>query len=286
MPHRTLAEQVRGGFPGALRAAEFVDRLAVACMDQGFEARSSLLIVGVCRDELCFPFVARLEDEWGPAFHIGSLGGLPTIGRTGIAAALGHAPESPGAPQRYLVVAAAHVGMDETGEFGFLRRDHQAAETNTCGALMALREDLVRGRADAGYRADDPEMSLLRQRLLPTVAEGPVPSIVELTTLLARLIDQDVHDLIRWRVQSHPGFHEVQVAVVTGVLVHTAGGDWVQPIRTRLWSSLTGSAELDLAPAEVTSPPVPDSGASAPAPGHPTSPPDPDAGASGATPSA
>lgn len=246
MPHRTLGEQVHGGFPGALRASEFVARLARSCAELGFEARSSLLIVGVCRDEVCFPFVARLEDEWGPAFHIGSLGGLPTLGRTGISAALGHAPDSPGAPRRYVVVAGPHVGMDETGGFGHLRRDHQSADSRACGALMGVRDDLLAGRGDAGYDPDDPEMSLLRQRLAVRLRDAPVPGIVGLTQLLARLIDEDIGSLLAWRASVPAVQHEALVVVVTGVLVHTAGGDWFQPVRPRLWSSRSGEVALRL----------------------------------------
>jgi hypothetical protein len=246
MPHRTLAEQVRGGFPGAVRATDLVDRLADRCTELGFLASSSLLIVGVCRDELCFPFVARLEDTWGPAFHVGSLGGLVTIGRTGISAAFGHAPEDPGAPRRYLVVAGPHMGMDETGEFGTLRREHQAADSRACGALMAFRDELLGGHVDLGYDPNDPEMSLLRQRLVSSLAYGTIPDPVQLTRHVAQLIDEDLAELIRWRASARRDTHEVRVAVVTGVLVHTSGGDWFEPHRSRFWSSRSGDFDLDL----------------------------------------
>lgn len=247
MPHRALAEHVRAGFPGAMRATEFVDRLGASCAELGFVASSSLLVVGACRDELCFPFVARLEDVWGPAFHIGSLGGLLMIGRTGIGAAFGHAPDAPGAPQRYVIVAGPHIGMDEVGEFGFLLREHQFVDSRTCGALMAFRDEVRSGCLDLGYDPDDPEMSLLRQRLVPALpATGIVPSPVELTQLAAGLIDDDLSRLIEWRASSFPDHHEVRAAVVTGVLVHTTGGDWFAPHRSRFWSSRAGEIELSL----------------------------------------
>ena len=246
MPHRTLAEQVHGGFPGALRATDLIARLEDRCSELGFVASSSLLMVGVCRDELCFPFVARLEDAWGPAFHIGSLGGLLTIGRTGISAALGHAPEEPGAPQRYVIVAGPHIGMDEIGEFGQLRREHQTVDSRACGALMAFRDELRGGHLETGYDPDDPEMSILRQRLVSSLPEAEIPDPVQLTRLVAGLIDQDLDDLIRWRASSLPSSHEVRVVAVTGVLIHTSGGDWFEPLRSRFWSSRLGDADLDL----------------------------------------
>lgn len=245
MPHRTLADQVHNGFPAAMRVTDFVDRLGEACAQLDLVATSSLLIVGVCRDELCYPFVARLEDVWGPAFHIGSLGGLVTIGRAGISAALGHAPEDPGAPRRYVVVAGPHIGMDEAGEFGHLRREHQAADTGTCGALMAFRDELVDGHVEVGYDPNDPEMSLLRQRLMSSLAYGSIPGPVELARLVARLIDHDIGDLIRWQ-SSRSRSHEVFVALVTGVLIHTGGGDWFEPGHSRFWSSRSGEIAWEL----------------------------------------
>jgi hypothetical protein len=246
MPHGTLAQQVRSGFPGALRVTDFLARVDAACSQLGVTASSSLLIVGVCRDELCFPFVARLEDIWGPAFHVGSLAGLVTIGRTGIAAAFGHAPQDPGAPARYLVVAGPHIGMDEDGGFGHLRREHQSVDSRACGALMSFRDELAGGHLGLGFDPNDPEMSLLRQRLVSALTYGRVPDPVELTELVARVIDDDINELIRWQASTRSSSHEVAAAVVTGVLVHTTGGDWFDPQRSRLWSTHAGEQTWDL----------------------------------------
>ena len=46
MPHRTLADQVCGGFPGAVRTPDPVARLADRCAEHGFLTSSSLLIAG------------------------------------------------------------------------------------------------------------------------------------------------------------------------------------------------------------------------------------------------
>ena len=141
--------------------------------------------MGVCRDEVCFPFVAQLEAVWGPAFQLGSLGGLLTVGRTGIAAVASHAPREPGEPVRYVLVAAAHIGVDDAGNFGYLRREHQDVSSRTCGALMAFRDELLTSRLRLGYDPVDPEMSLLRQRILTALVYGDIPEPVELTQIVA-----------------------------------------------------------------------------------------------------
>ncbi len=244
MPTRSLARQITDEFPGAVPAAEFVGTWRAQCFRAGFDASTALLAVGVCRDEVCFPFVAQLESVWGSAFQLGSLGGLLTVGRTGIAAVASHAPREPGEPLRYVVVAAAHIGVDAAGTFGYLRREHQEVSSRTCGALMAFRDELLTSRLHLGYDPVDPEMSLLRQRILTALVYGEIPEPVELTQVVARVIDEDLRDLLEWIGAEGMPDQEVQTAVVTGVLIHTAGGDWFQPHNPRIHSSLTGERLL------------------------------------------
>jgi hypothetical protein len=180
VPTRTLARQIVDEFPGAVPATEFVATWRNRCRPAGFDADTALLAVGTCRDEVCFPFIGQLEADWGPAFQLGSLGGLLTVGRTGIAAMASHAPQEPGAPVRYVIVAAAHIGVDAAGTFGYLRRDHQEVSSRTCGALMAFRDELLTSRLRLGYDPVDPEMSLLRQRVLTALVYGEIPEPVEL----------------------------------------------------------------------------------------------------------
>jgi hypothetical protein len=246
MPTRTLATQIRDEFPGAVPALDFVARWRERCFTAGFDADTSLLAVGVCRDEVCFPFVAQLEAVWGPAFQLGSLGGLLTVGRTGIAAVASHAPGEPGEPARYVIVAAAHIGVDDSGTFGYLRREHQEASTRACGALMAFRDELLTSRLRLGYDPVDPEMSLLRERILTALVYGEIPEPVELTQVVARVIDEDLRDLLGWVQDASTPEREVQTAVVTGVLIHTARGDWFQAQGPRIHSTLTGERALAL----------------------------------------
>jgi hypothetical protein len=246
MPTRSLARQIRDEFPGAVPATDFIARWRERCFTAGFTADTSLLAVGVCRDEVCFPFVTQLETVWGPAFQLGSLGGLLTAGRTGIAAVASHAPREPGEPVRYVLVAAAHIGVDDAGNFGYLRREHQDVSSRTCGALMAFRDELLTNRLRLGYDPVDPEMSLLRQRVLTALVYGDIPEPVELTQIVAGAIDEDLRALLDWIQEVSVPDREVQTAVVTGVLIHTPQGDWFQAHGPRIHSTLTGDHALEL----------------------------------------
>jgi hypothetical protein len=186
-------------------------------------------MVGVCRDELCFPLVERLQDDWGSAFQLGSLGGLLLLGRTGLAAAQNHAPADAG-PRRYVVVAVAHIGVDEGGQPGQVRRPGQDEPSATCGALMGFRRELTSGQLHVELDPVDLEQSLLRQRLLTALRYGEVPDPVALT-LVARDAIMDDLQAIAGTLGDHG---PVDVAAVGGVLVHTPDGDWVAPHRASL----------------------------------------------------
>ncbi|MCU0263221.1 MAG: hypothetical protein MUF09_06035 [Candidatus Nanopelagicales bacterium] len=246
MPTRTLARQIRDEFPGAMPATDFVDRWREQCLVAGFDPGSALLAVGACRDEVCFPFVAALESVWGPAFQLGSLGGLMTIGRTGIGAVASHAPGASGEPRRYVVLACTHIGVDDSGAFGYLRRAQQDRSSRTCGALMAFRDELLTSRLHLGYDPVDPEMSLLRQRMLTALVYGEIPEPVEMAEVAAAVIAHDLRELLGWIGQDSAADGEFQAAVVTGVLIHTSTGDWFQAHEPRIHSSVTGDRALEL----------------------------------------
>jgi hypothetical protein len=244
MPMRTLAQQVQDAFPGALPAEEFLTAWQQGCQGEGFTSGAALLVVGVCRDEVCAPFVASLEREWGPAFNIGSLGGVITVGRTGMAAVAGHAPQVADQPMRYVIVACAHVGMDPAGNFGRFRRDHQPGSSRACGALMTFRDELLTGHLNLAYDPADPEMSLMRQRIFSGLNYGDLPDPVEITEVAAGTIAADLDALMAGTLAELD--REVQVAVVTGVLVHTTDGDWFQAHAPRIWSSRSGTRAVAL----------------------------------------
>lgn len=136
---------VRAAFPDALRTEDFCARVDAAAHGAGYQPGATLLVTGSCRDELCFPFGDLLQRTWGSAFHIGSLGGLLFLGRTGMAAAAQHAPRGH-RRRRYLVlVALTHVGFGADGTPGRVGRPHQDEESSACGALVALRDEIAQG---------------------------------------------------------------------------------------------------------------------------------------------
>jgi limiting CO2-inducible B/C-like protein len=222
-----FAERAVEIFPEAVERETFVARSAAALAVHGFVPGSALAMIGVCRDELTFPLVDRLQRVWGPSFDLSSLAGMLFLGRTGIAAAKNHAPSADGR-QRFVAFVFSHIGIDEDGVVGQCRRPGQAEPSPACGALAAFRQELVEGRLDVDLDPADLEQSLLKQRLLRAITYGDVPDLVSLTRLARDVIYDDLLELVS---QLEHGA-DTDVAVISGVQVHgPAGSGFVAPGR-------------------------------------------------------
>lgn len=215
-------------FPRALPANQFVNSTQDCLAPHGVHRGSALPLIATCRDELAFALTAELQRAWGPAFNMAGLAGLLTLGRTGVAAARGHAPIVDGR-RTFVVIGLTHVGVDDAGVVGNCERPGVPGASHTCGALMALHDDLRGGdvhTSDYPYLDKyDPEQSRLRERIAPRVAD---PANVDLLTVLRiarELIDEDIDAVIKvLRDDDIPA----DVAVFTGIHIHgPRGADYV-----------------------------------------------------------
>lgn len=230
MPFHVTLEQ---HYPGAVGAADFADWTQWALARVGFRPTNALALIGVCRDELMLGFEAEVTRVWGPAFDLASLGGMIFLGRTGISAALGHVPGEDGR-HRFVAFCFPHIGIDEDGAVGRVRRRGMYAASSACGALAAFREQLTGGRLDLGLDPGDPEMSLLRLRMLSALRYGDVPDLVAMTEVARQVALSDVQALVSGIEDDAP----VDVAYLSGVVVHTPDG-------RDLVGSVTSSVVID-----------------------------------------
>jgi hypothetical protein len=202
---------------------EFLAWTRTALAPHGFQAATALPLVSVCRDELMFPFLDAVSAQWGHCFDMSSLAGLPLLGRTGIGAALGHAPGDDGR-HRLVVFAFPHIGIDADGVVGSVERPGVAGSTAACGAVAVARRALVRGVSGVVLDRHDVEESLLVARLREVLGDGLVPDLVVVTELVRAAAVEELSVLL-----SDLNTPEVPVdyALVSGVLVHEYGGDRV-----------------------------------------------------------
>lgn len=239
----TAASKVlRTTFPSAIPATGFVRATRELLAPHGFHAANTLPLIATCRDELAVTITARLYDTWGAGFSMAGLGGMIVLGRTGILAASGHAPVEDNV-RRFIVVALPHIGLDSHGVIGNVERPGVPGVSHTCGALMALHDELRGDNAPTGdypfLDLADPEQSMLRDRIPPFLPEGPLPDLAGLTRIARDVITADTHKVINVlrEGQSRP----THVAVFTGIHINGPGGtEYVEP----------GACYLDLGPDE------------------------------------
>jgi hypothetical protein len=224
----TFTDTLARDFPHALPANQFVNSTQDCLAPHGVHRGSALPLIATCRDELAFALTAELQRAWGPAFNMAGLAGLLTLGRTGIAAARGHAPIV-GGRRTFVVIGLTHVGVDDAGVLGNCERPGVPGASHTCGALMALHDDLRGGdvhTSDYPYLDKyDPEQSRLRERIAPRVADPANTDLLTILRIARELIDQDTDAVIKvLRDDDIPA----DVAVFTGIHIHgPRGADYV-----------------------------------------------------------
>lgn len=209
-------------FPRAVPADEFLSSLRGALGPMGFTPERTLALVSICRDELTTRFFGMVEDDWGNAFTLAGLGGVPALGRTGWQAAIAHIPYTEGRG-RLLVVGMPHIGIEADGSIGVTVRPGQDQPTATCGALSAITALASEGNLPPTVDVDDYEATQLALRLVDP--HRPPPTLVELTLAALDAIEVDVWRAIdRFEVWRH-----ADVSVWCGVQIHGHDRDWVWP---------------------------------------------------------
>ncbi len=185
-----------------------------AVSEFGFKTSNTIACVGVCRDELCRSFVWTVREDWGEAFNFSGLAGMLTLGTSGFSAAHYHAPIIDGR-ERYLYIVMPHIGISEEGEFGQCLREGRHGSSVACGALTAVREELLGGGLDLSIDHHNIEYSMLKQLLAPRLTDE-VPDMATLTLIASELISDELERMIDLTVD----IETADYAVLTGVQIH------------------------------------------------------------------
>jgi hypothetical protein len=209
--HEALNEH----FPGAMRQPDFVTRSHDTLRRFGFNADNTIACVGVCRDEITFPFIHEIQLKWGEAFNFSSLAGMLFLGRTGFLAAKHHSPLIDGR-ERYVYYNLPHIAIDENGEIGRYCRAGRSEVSGACGALAAFHKEMESGKLNLEYDPDDVEQSLLKHRLFGKIRYGEIPGLVKLTYLTLDVILEDLQKMIEQTIDPR----QSDFAVFSGIQIH------------------------------------------------------------------
>lgn len=218
-----FSETIARVFPGAVPQKDFVEGTRERLELHRFTRDNTLACVAICRDEIAGPLADDVEDAWGPSFSLASLAGMLTAGRTGFSAAAHHGPVVDG-KRRFVIYAMPHIAISAEGTIGEVLRPGVESPTAACGALAGFRKELELGTLDVSLDHTDVEQILLKQRLIARIRYGSVPSLEDLTSLVANVIEDDLRSI------GGSLSADIDVAVLTGIQVHgPEGANFVQP---------------------------------------------------------
>ncbi len=210
-------------FPVFYTEVDFVKKTYKALKKLGFTDENSIASVCICRDEISQSVRSIIKHTWGEAFNFSSLAGMFTAGKTGLMAAMHHAPKVDG-KERYVYYVIPHTAIDEEGRTGFCKRKG-IKESSACGALCLFLKELTDGKLHITIDEEDIEESLLKRRLLREIPYGQIPDLIELTKTTRGIIQSDLEHAIEKVVDTTKSDY----SLITGIQIHAPDGNYIWP---------------------------------------------------------
>ncbi len=216
---------LRGLFDPLYGEVDFVKRTYAALKSHGFSDANTIAATCICRDEISQTLRSIIKHMWGgEAFNLSSLAGMFFAGKTGLLAAMHHAPVT-GGRERYVFYALPHVAIGAEGQIGMCKRTGREGDSIACGSLNAFQKEMAGGRLNLSLENEDVEQSLVKQRLLREIPYGHVPDLLELTKITHKAIHTDLESVISKIVD--PG--KSDYALITGIQIHGPENNYVWP---------------------------------------------------------
>lgn len=213
-----MLDIVRQHYPNALPSSEFITTMYAQLKERYDLSPAQLLLAhSICSDDVNnieYPEEGRAM--LGP-FNLGGLDGYPFAGLTGMAAFANHVPEAGAA----FVFYAPHIGLNQHGELGKIRRVGQSADSGCCGAALAALNKLKMGviqpgpKDDIDYQQQTIEQLLYAQKDRILAAEFPLR---EATDVIYEASEARIDELV-----AKTSFMGRYVLVMGAIIINT---DW------------------------------------------------------------
>jgi hypothetical protein len=217
-------EVIKKYFPVLYTEVDFVKKTYYALKAFGFDDDNTIAATCICRDEISQTLRSIVKHMWGEAFNLSSLGGMFFAGKTGLLAAMHHAPIVD-SKERYVFYALSHIAINQEGQIGICRREGRESDSTACGALNALQKELAGGKVNIMLDNEDIEQSLVRMRLLREIPYGHIPDLLELTRVTQKVIEEDLTRIL----QSVVDVGKNDYAIITGIQIHSSKNNYVWP---------------------------------------------------------
>ena len=219
-----IEEVLKENFSVVFTEVDYVKKTYSVLKGFGFNDENSFASVCVCRDEISQTVRSIIKHTWGEAFNFSSLAGMFTAGKTGLKAATHHAPRVDNR-ERYVFYVIPHIAIDEDGKTGFCKRRGIKEDSSACGALCLFLDELYTGKLHIKIDEEDIEESLLKRRLIKEISYGDIPSLLELTHIARKVIQEDLEHAIGKVVDTSKSDY----AMLTGIQIHAPDGNYIWP---------------------------------------------------------
>jgi len=218
------AAAMQNYFDKVYTEVDYIKKTYAAFKEHGFHDGNAIAATCICRDEISQTLRSIIKHMWGEAFNLSSLAGMFTAGKTGLKAAMHHAPVVDG-KERYVFYTIPHIAIEASGRLGICRREGREEESIACGALSAFQKEMAGGKLDLSLHNDDVEQSLLKMRLLKEIPYGHVPDLLELTKISQTAFQTDIEQILETVIQKE----KCDYGLAAGIQVHGPEGNYVWP---------------------------------------------------------
>ncbi|WP_162418506.1 hypothetical protein [Cyclobacterium roseum] len=219
MLQRKFDQIVKKEFPNARDAKDTsIHFLGKMQIEHQLNVSKILMATSVCSDDINVPSTTFFNVLFGP-FVMGGLGGIPFVGKTGMAAYAHHIPDEGSA----FIFYGPHIGITLDGELGKMFRPRMEEKGNSCGALMLALNRLQHDGYTPIVNDDDYQQMKLEESLLPfraeiLASENPPKAITEATY---GIIDNKIRQYLK---TCKDEFHADKVTLLGGIIINTDYG--------------------------------------------------------------
>ncbi|MCE7735575.1 MAG: hypothetical protein GPJ54_11900 [Candidatus Heimdallarchaeota archaeon] len=212
----TYKDHINIYFPSAVRGDFVTKEVNKILHEHDFTEKNTLFGTSCCPDEVN-EFVTNFKVRWGNKFPLAGLGGMPFTGMTGFNAFLSHMPDN----GNLFVLFASHIGIDEHGEMGIIRRKGMKNETPACGSVIAAYNNLLNRDLPSKDDKQSDEWDL-QQNYIEIVIERSFSEIRNSSEPLLKLTEVVYNAIYNKILKIIPSDCEVDIVLFGGIQINTS----------------------------------------------------------------
>ena len=124
-------------FPGAVPYSKLQTLITECVLEMKIDPKKCVCVTSQCTDMTCADDNTIWDNTWGYMYHMGGLGGIPMVGKTGFWTYLNRVP----ADGALVIICGSHIGLDVDGFLGALTSGGQSDVCQTSIAAFKFCEE-------------------------------------------------------------------------------------------------------------------------------------------------